>query len=325
MKRGLAVAVVDPLSLLGRDIQAVLKERGFPFSKLHLFHTENEPGNLLIDDGNEAAFVAPLTPEALEDCQIAFLCGSAYGTTRFLKARPPGPCVLIDLTGGRSGAFVRPDEPLPDGGVLVTHDPTAFVLADVLRLLAGLATLSGVSATVDRPVSDLGKAALDELFDQAMSLAVFRPVPKKILGTQAAFNIFTPPDSEAYEAIVVEDVGRLLRPLEKPVPVRVISARAGVFHGHLIRLEARFEGAAPSAADIRAAFERNPAYELVDAENLSGPVECAGRDETLVLRVSSEDGAARLTLCSDHLRRPGALLAVRIAEQLVLERGLLAS
>ena len=60
-----------------------------------------------------------------------------------------------------------------------------------------------------------------------------------------------------------------------------------------------------------------------DVDGPAGIVDAAGRDETLLLRATASGSAGRLFLASDHLRRPGALLAVRIAEAAVAERGLL--
>jgi hypothetical protein len=50
-------------------------------------------------------------------------------------------------------------------------------------------------------------------------------------------------------------------------------------------------------------------------------VESAGRDETLLLRCETSGRRVTLTLAADHLRRAGALLAVRLAEQATGERG----
>jgi len=165
-------------------------------------------------------------------------------------------------------------------------------------------------------------AALDELFQQAIALAAFKPVPKTILGTQSAFNIVRPADTDAFDARVAEDVSRLVG---RALPIAILSARAGVFHGHHIRVEARFEGDAPSAEAIRSVlFAKGSELEDVDPENLSGPVESAGRDETLVLDVRASGASARIALATDHLRRGGALMAVRLAERALAERGVLA-
>ena len=322
---GLSVGLVEPTTLLGRDVKAVLKERGFPAAKIHLFHQTPQPGGILTADDDEVAFVAQLTPDALETCQIAFLCGSAADTERFLATRTDS-CLAIDLSGARhEGALAVPSDegaprPLPGGNVLAAPHPVAYVLAEAIALVDALAPVAEVTVAIDRPTSELGKAALDELFEQAVALAAFRPVPKEQLGTQGAFNAWVPADTVAFERRVAEDVAALLG---RPLPLGILSVRAGVFHGHLLRLELRLAADAPTSAALLAAFAaRKDAFEVVDPENLSGPVESAARDETLVLRVESSGRRVRLTLASDHLRRGGAILAVRLAEQALKERGL---
>lgn len=319
---GISVALVEPTTLLGRDVRAALKERAFPAAKVHLFHQTPAPGGILTEDDDEVAFVAPLTPDALETCRIAFLCGSAADTERFLATRTDS-CLAIALSGARGkGPVAVPSEegaprPLPPGNVLVLPHPVAFVLAEAIATVDALAPVVDATVAIDRPASELGKAALDELFEQAVALAAFRPVPKKILGTQGAFNAFLPADADLYERGIAEDVRALLG---RPLPLALLSARAGVFHGHLLRLDLRLGADAPTPAALLAAFRaKKSAFDIVDREDLSGPVESAGRDETLVLGADSGDRRVRLTLAADHLRRAGAILAVRLAEQALNE------
>jgi len=323
---GLVVAIADPTTLLGRDVRAVLSERGFPSSKTLLFHTAGEEG-LVTGDDDGAAFVAPLAPDGLEGAEVAFLCGNPAGTARFLSARVDDGCLAIDLSGVRSGGvFARPADgpggsPLPDGNLFLTFDPVALVLAEALAVVESVTPVTAMTAAIDRPASELGSAALDELFRQAIALARFESLPKEILGTQLAFNAHFPDDSWEYEARVAEDVVRLAG---RPLPLGLLSARTGVFHGHLLRIELRTAGAAPMEEAIREAFRKTDGFEETDAENLSGPVEAAGRDETLLLQVACSEGAVRVGLAADHLRRAGAIMAVKLAEQAIRERGLLA-
>ena len=318
------VALVEPTTLLGRDVRAVLTERAFPASRVHLFHQAGGPGGVLSAEDDEVAFIAPLTKDALETCRIAFLCGSAGETARFLATRTDG-ALAIDLSGVRNGQpLVVPSEepgprPLPSGSLFLTPHPVAFLLAEVVRTVDAVVPVVGITAAVDRPVSELGKAALDELFQQALALATFRPVPKEVLGTQVAFNSHAPADSRVFEARVAEDTMALLA---REIPLTILSARAGVFHGHLLRVELRLGADAPPSGDVLARFrEQKQAFEIVDPENLLGPAESAGRDETLLLRGEAEGRRVTLTLAADHLRRAGALLAVRLAEQAARERG----
>jgi aspartate-semialdehyde dehydrogenase len=110
--------------------------------------------------------------------------------------------------------------------------------------------------------------------------------------------------------------------LGRPIPTTILSARSGVFHGHFLRIELRLGGDAPEASGLLASFRaQKHAFDVVDPEDLSGPVESAGRDETLLLRCETSGRRVALTLAADHLRRAGALLAVRLAEQAAAERG----
>lgn len=323
---GLVVAILDPTTLLGRDVRAVLTERGFPSSHVHLFHTRGTEGLLAEDDG-EAAFVAPAGPDALETAAVAFFCGKAADTARFLETRSSDGCLAIDLSGLRSGGlFARPDDSpgaplLPDGNLFLTYEPVAAVLAEAVAVVETLVPVAALTAAVDRPASELGKEALDELFRQAVAIARFEAPPKDQIGTQLAFNAHFPADTAGFESRVAEDVTRLAG---RSLPVTILSVRSGVFHGHLLRLEIRTSGPAPDASTVRAAFRRETSFEETDPENLSGPVEAAGRDETLLLHAEASGTSIRLGLATDHLRHAGAVMAVRLAEQAVRERGLLA-
>ena len=324
---GLSVAVVDPESLVGRDVKAVLRERGFPAAHVHLFHTGDPSSGLLADDDGEAAFVSPLGPDGLSGCQIAFLCGPPESTARFLSVRAPDGCLAIDLSGQRTeGAFVDAvrgtlPSPLPAGDLFVLREPAASVLADAVAACEPLRHVSAVTASIDRPASDLGKEALDELFQQAIAIASFRSVPKDRLGAQSAFNVFPPSDATAFEARVAGDVQALLG---RELPVVVLSARAGVFHGTTLRLDIRFDDPAPASDALRTALlAPGRGFAEPDVDGPAGVVDAAGRDEALLLRLSSSGNAGQLFLASDHLRGPGALLAVQVAEAAVAERGLL--
>jgi aspartate-semialdehyde dehydrogenase len=325
--RGLSVAVVDPGTLVGRDVKAILRERGFPAAHLHLFQSDDPSSGLLTEDDGEAAYVAALEPDSLSTCQIAFFCGSPAATTRFLSVRSSDTCFAIDLSGQRAqGAFVDAlrgtlPSPLPSGDHLLLRDPAATVLADAVAALDSLRIVQAVTVAIDRPASELGKDALDELFQQAIAIASFRSVPKDYLGAQCAFNVFSPADADAFEDRVAGDVRALLG---RDLPIGILSARASVFHGTTLRLEVRFDGEAPDRKAVRSALlAPGRGFAEPDVDGPAGIVDAAGRDETLLIRSSTAGSTVRLLLASDDLRRPGALLAVRIAEAAVAERGLL--
>ena len=102
---GIVVAVVDATTLLGRDLRSVLSERAFPASSVLLFHSGDDEG-LVTEDDEGAAYVAPLAPDALETARIAFLCGDAADTARFLSRRR----LLGREAQQRRGIFILEDK-----------------------------------------------------------------------------------------------------------------------------------------------------------------------------------------------------------------------
>ncbi len=156
MRAGLAVALVDPGTLLARDVKSVLEERGFPYGHVSLFHSRSASDGLLVDDDGEAALALPLAKDSLASSDVAFFCGRAEDTQRFLKIRGRDGCVAIDLSGLREGGpFVSDLDELPDvsRGLLLTRDPTALVVADALRRFRELVEITSVDLAIDRPAS----------------------------------------------------------------------------------------------------------------------------------------------------------------------------
>ncbi len=324
---GLVVGIVDPSSLVARDVRDLLRTRAFPSSRTRLFHTGDPASGLLTDDGGEAAFVSPAEPGCLDGCHVAFLCGTAGATARFLAVRGQDGCTAIDLSGVRSGGTWAPPpgparEPVAPAPLYLLRNPAAVVLSEAVAAVDAVAPVTGVTVAVDRPASELGKAGVDELFEQAVALASFRSLPKDVHGAQAAFSLFSPADAAEYEAALAGDFEALT---SGRFPLGVLSLRAGVFHGTTLRVELRFRDAAPAASAVREALlGRSDRFADADVDGPAGLVDAAGRDETIVLRVDSSGTSARLVLAADHLRGPGATLAVSLAERIVADGGLLA-
>ncbi len=322
MKRHIVdVAVVDPSTLIGEDLRAVLKERSFPARSIRLYHSQSGSDGLLAEDDGEATYVPPLPLNVFSENQIVFLCGETTATAKVLARDDFGKCIVIDLAGTRkNGALVIKSQPLPKGNIFLLPHPVASTIAEVSGALSTLAPVEHMVVAVDRPASDIGKKALDELFAQAIAIASFKPVPKTLLGAQSAFNFFCPQDAVAWEQAVREDCTRLTK-----VPVSLMPARAGVFHGHLFRMLVWFQGKAPRATEVLRVFSaRGSGFDVRDPEDLPGTIDAVGNDEILVLKVTEEHTWLKLDLAADLLRRPLALRAVEIAEQVLLERGLLA-
>jgi aspartate-semialdehyde dehydrogenase len=96
------------------------------------------------------------------------------------------------------------------------------------------------------PVSERGKAGIDELQKQAVALLSFKPLPKAVFDAQISFNMLSQYGSEAplsleeIELKIDRHLASLLAASGAPMPsLRLI--QAPVFHGYSISVWLEFE------------------------------------------------------------------------------------
>jgi aspartate-semialdehyde dehydrogenase len=108
----------------------------------------------------------------------------------------------VDLSGGlegEAGVIVcapwlqealgeRSAAPTLQTPAVASAHPAALSLALMLERLQRIGALRNVSATVLEPASEYGRAALDELHQQTVSLLSFQTVPTEVYDVQVAFN-----------------------------------------------------------------------------------------------------------------------------------------
>ena len=326
LKAGLVVAVVDPSTLLGRDVRAVLSERAFPASKVLLFHTGTADG-LLTEDEDEAAFSAPLTPDALETLEDRVPLRKRH-RHRARSWRPASTTAASRSTSRGSGpaapSRVPPISPsllpLPEGNLFLTYDPVAAVLAEAVMAVGRIAHVAGGDGG-DRPPRERAREGRARRALPPGDLA--GPVPARAEGDLRDAGRLQRVLSGRHGDVGGARGGGLPGALGRPIPLALLSARAASSTGIS---SASSSGRRACAVRPRPSGPRcaRPAVSTKRIRrDLSGPVEAAGRDETLVLFVASSGNSVRLGLAADHLRRAGAVMAVRLAEQAVAERGLL--
>ena len=211
---GLSVALVDPGTLVGRDVKAVLRERGFPAAHVHLFHTAR-PRLGPADRGRRRGRLrggpragqplhlpdrVPLRPGprrppgsspggAPTAASSSTSRGSGEGG---LRRRPPGRPPVSASRG-------RPPPPPRSGG----HGPR--------RRRRGARHRSAPSRRDrrDRPARERPRQGRPRRALPAGHRRRLVPErPEGPLGTQSAFNIYSPADTDAFEARVAEDVRR---------------------------------------------------------------------------------------------------------------------
>ena len=311
------VAVVHPTSLLAKELRERLEAMPELCRELRLLSLDDEEIGAVTESAGAAAFVGRLEPDSLEGVDLAFFCGDVSRERPALRALPRGTAVVL-LSRGASDE----DAPYAVAGVrldaLAGHDrltsphPAAVAAALLLAPLSGLG-LRRAHATILMPVSLLGDAGIDELFEQTRGILAFAGNPRgRLFPAQIAFNVLPGAD----DAAAIERAAAAAAGLAAPLSLQIV--QGGIFHGLAVALRVELDGR-PEAAELRKALGRSPAISLVKESSKLGPVAVAGGEKLLVgeVRATGEPGAYTVWAVMDNLVRGGALNALELGQALL--------
>ena len=197
------IAIVGASSLLGRELKDALSDSPFAAANFVLLDDEQAKGQL-DQVGDEVTFVQGIEIDSFERVDFTFFAGSEDLTRRNWREALRAGSTVLDLTGAldrEPGVLVRAPWLGADGvgPVAVTADlftpavvpahPAAIALALLLERMQQAATVRFAAATLLEPASDFGRAAMDELHQQTVSLLSFQTMPRAIYDAQAAYNL----------------------------------------------------------------------------------------------------------------------------------------
>jgi aspartate-semialdehyde dehydrogenase len=308
------VAVVNPVSLLARELRQRLDDRPDLVREQRLLTTVDEEVGTLTESGGGAAMVQKLTPESLAGVDLVFLCGPAVESRKALaEASTAMRAVILSLDATNADG-----PPLVAGvnlagavaeRVVVSPHPGAVLLAHLLHPLRALG-LRRAEATLLQPVSVFTAEALDQLFEQARALLTFqKPIDSPYWQRQLVFNALA---TEATASGLRDQVEAVLG---SGVAVSAQVLQAGIFHGFAASVHVAFD-ADPGASAVRDAYADSKALRWADEEPL-GPADAAAADEVLLGHVRSDEGRPGeywLWAVMDNLTRGGATNAIAVAE-----------
>src|SRR3954447_11673631 len=136
---GYRLGIVNPLTLVGTEIQSILRERNFPSEKVMLLDSTGTATGALTAIGNEPAVVLPVSDDELEDCDVVFFCGPAEGNREWIQRYEDDKFVAIDLSqpsstdGKLAVAGVNLESIGSDDHLLVSPHPIAIPIAIILQ------------------------------------------------------------------------------------------------------------------------------------------------------------------------------------------------
>ena len=319
------IAIAGASTLVGRELKEALSDSPLAAANFVLLDEEEAQGQL-DQVGDEVTFVQAITPDAFDNVDFTFFCGSEELTRKHWREALRAGSTVLDLSGAldqETGVVVRApwleiekrSEAAPvdlfTPAVVPAH-PAALALALVLERLQRAALVRIAFATLLQPASEFGRAAMDELHQQTVSLLSFQGLPRATYDAQAAYNLLAGLGESAkvslntVEARVRRHYAALSAGRWPALALQVISAP--VFHGHTFSIAVELERPVEVSA-LEEALSGGHVDLVLEETDSPSNLAATGQNDVLV-RLRPEQGArnssqiSRLWLwaASDNLR-----------------------
>lgn len=304
MSRNLpAICLLEPLSLLGRELLQLMEERGPRPERVLEFHLGRDDDQQVAEILGEPALVQPLTAgEQVPEEAPLVIAGPVSEERRpvlraLLAQRPTQP--VLDLAGTglvRGPVLTGPPEAPIQPPQVVLASPGAAAVAGLVRPLREFGVRS-ISAVVEVPASARGREAVESLARRAAARLQGLP-PEEAPGTDSAPAFDLVPNGEGRTAAD-------LRQLLPGVEIAAFEVRVGMFHGWTVHLGLRL--AEPVHPERLGELWKTTGNIVLDGPEfrLSGTVE-SDRIHVGPLAVSEAGGQVAVTAAVDGLRLAAA-------------------
>jgi aspartate-semialdehyde dehydrogenase len=310
------IAVVHPTTLLGKELLERIAVRPQLAADLRFFSTDEEEIGSVLDATGEAAFVARAEEGVFDGVDLALFAGSPAADARAAGWLPNATlAVFASPESAPAGTLAAVAgfgaEARLGSSRLASAHPAAVGLAHLLGPLRARG-LRRAHATAVLPVSTLGAAGIDALFEETRAVLTFsEPKRSRFFPAQIAFNLLPAEEREAH----VEE--QLAGALGSGLDLSVGLAVGGVFHGLALSVAVELDPRT-GVEELRRALGGSPAVERArDAKRL-GSAAAAGEENLLLGAVRALGGGRfRLWAVMDNLVRGGALNSLDLAEELL--------
>jgi len=336
---GYRVGVLGATGLVGTTILELLEQRNFPAAEVVPFASERSAGRELQWNGSTLT-CRPLDEGSIQGLDLVLSSAggtvSAEWTPRLVEA---GATVVDNTSYWRMHddvplvvSEVNPDALEGHKGIVANPNCSTMQMVVALKPLFDAAGIERLVVSTYQAVSGTGKAAIDELREQARAVLDGERPEASVYPHQIAFNALAQagsfPDGDDHtdeERKLIDETRKILD--DPAIRVSATCVRVPVITGHseAVNVETR-EDLSPERA--RELLEAAPGVTVVDdpaAGSYPLATEAAGKDDVFVGRIRRDPGNERaldLWIVSDNLRKGAATNTVQLAE-LLIERNLL--
>ncbi len=328
------VAVVGATGAVGEEMRLVLEERKFPVKKLSLFASGRSAGRIYKFNG-EKITVRELKEDSFLGIDIALFSAGDEVSARFTPlAVQQGTIVVDNCKYFRMDPNVplvvpevNPDDLKWHKGLIANPNCSTIQMVVALKPIYDEVGIERVIVATYQSVSGTGKEAIEELKNQAASIANGEEFEIKAYPYQIAYNAlphigsFKENGYTSEEMKMLDETRKILG--DDNIRVAATTVRVPVYRAHseVVHIETKKKISLQRTREILSAF---PGIRVIDnPEKLEYPFPlfAEGKDEVFVGRIrediSTENGLV-MWVVSDNLRKGAALNAVQIAEKIIL-------
>ena len=343
--REYSVAILGATGAVGQRLISELEKAAIPVKQVKLLASKRSAGKKLQFKGQEIT-VEEAQADSFTGVDLVLSSAGGAVSKKLLPEAVKRGAVCVDNT---SAFRMNDDVPLIVPGVnddqLVNHHGIiANPNCSTIQMVAALYPLhikwgiKQIIVSTYQAVSGAGKAAWDELLQQAQDRLNNQPTEAKILPTASAkkhypmaFNLLPQIDvfeDDGYtheEWKMIHETKKILFNDQdsKQIKVTATCVRVPVEIGHGEMVYFTLKDQSASAAEIKQEIERTPGLVLQDDPQnqiYPQPLLAAGKKETFVGRIRPDQenpGAFNMWVVADNLLRGAASNTVEIAECLV--------
>ncbi len=295
----------------GKELTEAVEDSALAAAELLLMDDDEGLGQLEAV-GDEITIVQTIDDDSFTRVDYVFFTGSPAQASQHWQAAVASHASVIDLTGvleGEPGVLVaspwvrdaidNPATPAPDlhTPALVPAHVASTALGLLMARLGDVGAVRSAWATVHEPASEHGRAAVDELHQQTVTLLNFQSMPKDVYDTQVAFNL-TPVAGEAAKVDIPVVEARMRRHYAalsggRLPQLGIQLVQAPTFHGYGISLGIELERGV-ALEHLEAALAGDHVDVVIGDGDPPSNLSCAGQEDIL-LRVRQADANEALS------------------------------
>lgn len=188
------IVIAGASSLLGAELKSLLEESRFAGWDFSLVDEESAAGTLT-EAAGEPALIQPVAEGTFDGATLVFFSGSAAFTERNLSVAQNSGAIIVDLSGAmlklphaRTWFSLSSDALDQTTKLNVIPSAPGLVAARLLDTFSPLG-MNRLAITFFRPVSEAGRAGIEELEAQTSQLLSFQSAGQPLFDTQVAFTM----------------------------------------------------------------------------------------------------------------------------------------